>query len=83
MEKILFDVGGWLGAVLYLLAYALVSLKKLDGQSNLFQGMNIVAGVLLVLNSIFYRIWAPVALNGIWALIGVFVILKNVRNLKQ
>ena len=45
--KLLIDILGWMGSILYLFAYALVSLKKVKGNSLLYQGMNIFAGVLL------------------------------------
>ena len=46
--KIIIDILGWTGSVLYLLAYALVSLRKTEGNSVLYQGISIVAGTLLV-----------------------------------
>ena len=48
----LIDTLGWIGTGLYLVAYALVSLKKVEGDSLLYQGINIVAGVLLILNTL-------------------------------
>ena len=78
MDKSMVDLFGWTGAVLYLVAYALVSTKKVEGNSNLFQGMNVLAGALLVINSAWYRVWPPVALNAIWAGIGLFIIGRNV-----
>ena len=48
----LIDILGWIGTGLYLVAYALVSLKKVEGDSLLYQGINIVAGVLLILNTL-------------------------------
>ena len=58
--KLFIDILGWTGSILYLLAYALVSMKKTEGDSllstrfakqivlRLYQGMNIFAGILLV-----------------------------------
>ena len=45
--RLLINLLGWTGSVLYLLAYALVSLKKTEGDSLLYQGINIFAGTLL------------------------------------
>ena len=47
--NILINILGWTGSVLYLLAYALVSLKKTEGDSLLYQGINIFAGTLLTM----------------------------------
>ena len=49
MNNLIIDILGWTGSILYLLAYALVSAKKTEGDSLLYQSMNIVAGILLVI----------------------------------
>lgn len=62
---------GWIGSVLYLLAYALVSAKKTEGDSVLYQGLNIVAGVMVVVYTLSLGAYATTGLNAIWAIIGV------------
>ncbi len=69
-SKLLIDVIGWTGSVLYLLAYALVSMKKTEGDSVLYQGMNIVAGVLLVVYTLSLGAYATKGLNAVWVAIG-------------
>lgn len=73
-SKLLIDILGWTGSVLYLVAYALVSMKKTEGDSGLYQGMNIVAGVLLVIYSLSLGAYATTGLNAVWAAIGVFTL---------
>ncbi len=65
---------GWTGSVLYLIAYTLVSLKKVEGDFILYQGMNIIAGVLLVIYTIYLGAYATTALNAVWAAIGIFTL---------
>ena len=72
--KLLINILGWTGSILYLIAYALVSLKKVEGDSLLYQGMNIIAGILLVIYTISLGAYATTALNIIWAAIGVFTL---------
>jgi len=72
--QLIINILGWTGSVLYLLAYALVSLKKAEGDSALYQGMNIIAGVLLVIYSFSLGAYATTSLNAIWAGIGVFTL---------
>ena len=62
---------GWVGSVLYLLSYALVSAKKTEGDSVLYQGLNIVAGVMVVVYTLSLGAYATTGLNAIWAIIGV------------
>ena len=65
---------GWVGTVTYLIAYTLVSLKKAEGDSVLYQGMNIFAGVLLVIYSLYLKAYATTGLNAVWALIGLYTL---------
>jgi len=72
--NLIINILGWTGSVLYLLAYALVSLKKTEGDSILYQGMNIGAGILLVIYTIYLGAFATTALNAAWVAIGVFTL---------
>jgi len=72
--NILIQTLGWIGTVTYLIAYALVSLKKTEGDSVLYQGMNIFAGVLLVIYSLYLKAYATTGLNAVWALIGLYTL---------
>jgi len=72
--NLLIQILGWTGSVLYLLAYALISLKKTDGDSVLYQGMNIVAGVFLVMYTLSLEAYATTGLNAVWVAIGVFTL---------
>lgn len=72
--NLIINMLGWTGSVLYLLAYALVSLKKTEGDSILYQGMNIGAGILLVIYTIHLGAFATTALNAAWVAIGFFTL---------
>ena len=68
---LLIDILGWVGTILYLVAYALVSMKKVEGDSILYQGMNIAAGTLLVINTLYLRAYPSAGLNVAWIGIGM------------
>lgn len=68
------NILGWTGSVLYLLAYALVSLKKTEGDSLLYQGINIFAGTLLVIYTLYLGAYATTGLNAVWVVIGLFTL---------
>ena len=72
--KLIVDVLGWIGSILYLVAYALVSMKKTQGDSILYQGMNIFAGILLVIYSLSLGAFATTGLNAVWVAIGLFTL---------
>ena len=68
------DLLGWVGTVLYLIAYYLVSIKKVEGDSIPYQSMNIVAGILLVINTFYWRAYPSLGLNAAWIAIGLFTL---------
>ena len=75
--KLLIDILGWTGSILYLLAYALVSAKKTEGDSLLYQSMNIFAGILLVIYTLSLGAYATTGLNAVWIAIGLFTLGKK------
>jgi hypothetical protein len=75
--KLLIDILGWTGSILYLLAYALVSMKKAEGDSLLYQGLNIIAGVLLVVYTLSLGAYATTGLNAVWVAIGLLTLGKK------
>jgi hypothetical protein len=74
MNEFVVDVLGWVGTVLYLVAYALISSRKVEGDSLLYQGMNIIAGFLLVANTFYWKAYPSLALNVVWIGIGLFTL---------
>jgi hypothetical protein len=69
-----FDAIGWVGAAALLVAYAMVSHKKLEGDSATYQLLNISGSLLLAANTIFYGSYPSTFVNLIWAGIAVFAI---------
>ena len=73
------EVIGWIGALLYIIAYFLISIKKLQADQVAFQLLNILGGVCLIVNSMHQSDYPSVFTNGVWAAIGVFAIYYNKR----
>jgi hypothetical protein len=78
-NHIWFDAIGWMGAALLLVAYAMVSSKKLEVDSTAYQLLNIIGSVFLVANTIFYRAYPSSFVNVIWAGIAIFSIATRRR----
>ena len=74
-----FDGIGWVGAIALLIAYAMVSHKKLEGDSATYQLLNISVSLLLAANTIFYGSYPSTFVNLIWAGIAVFSIVTRKR----
>ncbi|PYL05635.1 MAG: hypothetical protein DME33_15950 [Verrucomicrobia bacterium] len=78
-NHVCFDVIGWAGAIALLVAYAMVSSRKLEGNSNVFQFLNISGSLLLAANTIFYGSYPSTFVNLIWAGIAIFSIAARKR----
>ena len=72
--NVLIDILGWTGSILYLLAYALVSAKRTESDSVLYQGMNVFAGILLVVYTLSLEAYATTGLNAVWTAIGLITL---------
>jgi len=78
-NQVWFDGVGWVGAAALLVAYAMVSHKKLEGNSAAYQLLNISGSLLLAANTIFYGSYPSTFVNLIWAGIAVFSIMMRKR----
>ncbi len=72
------EIIGWIGAVLILAAYLMLSTGRLSGQSRLYQWMNVVGAAGFVLNSGWNGALPSAVLNVIWMGIG-FMTLWQIR----
>lgn len=70
------NVLGWIGAVLVLGAYALVSLGKLPPSSRMWAALNILGAGSLAWSATLDENWPFVVLNSVWAMIGVAAFVK-------
>lgn len=73
----LINLAGWVGAFMLLLAYALVSTRKLAGDSFIYQGLNLVGSACLVLNAYHFGAYPSVGVNSIWIAIALFTLIKG------
>ena len=75
--KLLIDVGGWFGAILLLLAYFLVSTKRVGGTSIRYQSLNVAGSVLVGANALYYTALPSFSINVVWILIGVAALVHR------
>ena len=71
------EIIGWTGAIFFITAYFLLSIKKLRPEGLPYQLLNIAGGICLVVNSFHTHDYPSVLTNLIWAGIGVFAIYFN------
>ena len=75
----IFDIFGWIGMVLVLLAYGLLSTNKIKN-GILYQFINFIAAVFMAIGVFPKNAWFSFALQVIWALIAVIAIVKIKKN---
>ena len=73
---ILMEVVGWIGAILILTGYGLLSAGKLDGKSPLYQWLNVVGALGFIANSAWHSAWPSAILNVIWVGIGLVALAR-------
>jgi len=76
MLDIAMEVAGWIGALLILTGYALLSAGKLDAKSPAYQWLNVVGALGFIANSSWNGAWPSAALNVIWVGIGAVALWR-------
>jgi hypothetical protein len=71
------DAIGWIGAILVLLAYALLSIHWMDGNSFSYQALNVTGAVLLVVNSYYLGAYPSVGVNAAWVGIAALTLFRD------
>ena len=74
----IFDILGWIGMVLVLLAYALLSTNKIEN-GKLYQGLNLIAAILMAIGLYPTKAWFSFALQIVWALVALIAIIKIIK----
>ncbi|MCH7766082.1 MAG: hypothetical protein IH916_05950 [Acidobacteria bacterium] len=82
-NEALVDIVGWIGAIALLVAYALISARRVEGDSTSYQSLNLVGSVLLIVNTVYYRAYPSAFLNLVWGAIAVYAIGKALPKLLQ
>jgi hypothetical protein len=77
----LINILGWGGTALLLLAYYLVSTRRMEGDSPVFQWMNIVGALMLICNSAYFGAYPSVGVNVAWVGIALLTLARRGQNL--
>lgn len=71
----IFDILGWIGMVLVLIAYAMLSTDKINN-GKVYQIINLVASILMAIGLFPKKAWFSFALQIAWAVIAIVAIIK-------
>jgi hypothetical protein len=78
--RMLVQVIGWVGALLLIISYLLISFGMLNATNPRFQLLNISGALLLGFSSIMLGAWFSVGLNIFWIAIALVALSTNKKN---
>ena len=77
--ELLIAIVGWVGAVLILAAYFLLTAERLTARDPAYQWMNVVGAAGFIVNSGWNGAYPSAALNVIWVGIGLVALIRLAR----
>ena len=83
MSEIYIDIFGWIGSILLVTAYALISNNKIKADSYFYQIFNVIGSIALILNTYHYSAYPSTFVNAVWLAIGAVAIFKIGKKLKK
>ena len=70
---------GWTGSAAVIVAYVLVSVNRLKGDSAVYQLLNLVGGVFLIVNTLYWGAYPSAFVNLVWVGIAIFALTRIAR----
>lgn len=71
----IFDIIGWIGTILLVVAYFLLSINKIKN-GVIYQLINLLAAILMCIGLYPKNAWFSFVLEAIWGLIAIVTIIK-------
>ena len=73
---LLMEAVGWIGAILILASYFLLTAGRLDAKSPVYQALNVFGAAGFIANSSWNGAWPSAILNVIWVGIGAVALAR-------
>ena len=83
MAELIVEIIGWIGMIIVLLAYFLITWKKIDRESKVYHSMNLFGAFLLGINSFINKAYPPTGLDIAWMLIAIYGLAKGAKLFKK
>ena len=74
--KLLIELVGWIGATLIVLAYGLLTLRRVGTESASYQWMNMAGAAGLIVNGAWNGAFPSVFLNVVWLGIAFYALIR-------
>ena len=80
MTNLIIDILGWIGSLILIIAYIQNSRNKINAQSPIYQLLNVLGSILLIVNTVYYGAYPSSMVNIIWVFIGFHYLIKYRKN---
>lgn len=77
----LYSVAGWLGAIIFIIAYFLLSVKYISADKPLYHFLNAAGGICLVINALYLSDLPNVVVNAVWISIAILAVYRIYRSI--
>lgn len=74
---------GWIGALLFIISYLLLSLEYLSAQKYLYHILNAIGAFCLVFNATSIEDYPNIFVNAVWGLIAIVAAVKRMQPTKK
>lgn len=81
MTETVINAIGWLGFLFCTVAYLLLNVRILRFDGVLYQALNVIGGVGLVVSAFYFADTPNLAANAMWVLIALFGVIRYGREL--
>ena len=75
----IFDIIGWIGMILVIVPYLLLSLNKIEN-GVLYQLLNLLSSLLMAIGLYSKNAWFSFALQIIWGIVAILGLIKLSKN---
>ncbi|MFH1473331.1 MAG: hypothetical protein ABIE55_00395 [Candidatus Aenigmatarchaeota archaeon] len=83
MADLIIEIIGWFGMALVLVAYLLITTKKVKIGSFIYHGLNFIGAITLGFNALANEAYPSALLNAIWLVIAVYGLLEGMKIFKR
>jgi len=78
LANLIVEIIGWMGALLVMLAYFLLTTRRMDRGSRRYHVMNLAGGIALAVNAVVNSAYPSGAVNVVWIAIAAYGILRGI-----
>lgn len=83
LNQVFFNMVGSVGLIMILAAFALLQFRKISDDDLLYNLLNIIGAIFVGVYVWSFEAWISVVLNLVWAGIGLWDLLNNIKKRKN